>query len=86
MEEVFEFYDAHNGKRKYGQGVAIGALPKSLTNILKELDGQKISLKSAMEKIIPITKNLGGKIEIMNENKFILFSFGPYTYNLINYK
>ena len=58
-------------------------LPEPMRAVARELDGQTITLKDAMNRISPIAESLGGKSEIVDEYNYISFENNIGTYNNI---
>ena len=86
LQRKVKFYDPHPGF-----GGALKPLPMSMINIARELDGKKMTLEEAMEKISPIARRIDkGEIGIVDDMNYICFEFksGIFThyYCLIKYK
>ena len=95
--DLVRLYDPHPGFA----GAAV-PLPKAMKDAADKMDGKRMMLEEAVEKLSSVAKKVGGKIELVEEYNYIGFSmrargstFSPFlgniqylshNYRLIRYK
>jgi hypothetical protein len=84
MSKKVKFYDPHPGFAG-----AAARLPESMRKATEGLDGKKLSLEEALNRLQPFASKLKGVLDVKEEDKYISFLWPQgdikHYYRLIRY-